>query len=80
LSQKDEVNAFLLRKGVESTSLGTDKFKVTEQKKDFVRSDGKTFECGYRLKISRSEGSETCPLSRMKDLYTKIKESNKREL
>jgi len=77
LAQKDEVNVFLLGKGVESESLDTEKFKVTEQMKDFVRNGGKIFACGYCLKIRHSEGSETCPLSTMKDLYTIIKESDK---
>jgi sulfur relay (sulfurtransferase) complex TusBCD TusD component (DsrE family) len=77
LNQKDEVNAFLLAKGVESETLDTDKFKVTEQMKDFVGNGGKIFACGSCLKIRHSEGSETCPLSTMKDLYTIIKESDK---
>jgi len=77
LAQKDEVNVFLLGKGVKSEFLDTDKFKVTEQMKDFVRNGGKIFACGYCLKICRSEDSEICPLSTMKDLYTIIKESDK---
>jgi uncharacterized protein involved in oxidation of intracellular sulfur len=77
LSQKDEVNVFLLAKGVESESLDTEKFKVTEQMKNFIGNSGKIFACGSCLKIRHSEGSETCPLSTMKDLYTIIKESDK---
>jgi len=77
LSQKDEVNVFLLAKGVESESLDTDKLKVTEQMKTFVDNGGKIFACGSCLKIRHSEGSETCPLSTMNDLYTIIKKSDK---
>jgi uncharacterized protein involved in oxidation of intracellular sulfur len=77
LSQKDTVNVFLFGKGVESESLDTDKFKVTEQIKSFICNGGKIFACGSCLKIRHSEGSETCPLSTMKDLYTIIKESDK---
>lgn len=77
LSQKDEVRAFLLGKGVKAESIDTEKFKVTEQMKSFVGNGGKIFACGSCLKIRRSEGSETCPLSTMKDLYTIIKESDK---
>jgi uncharacterized protein involved in oxidation of intracellular sulfur len=77
LNQKDEVNVFLLGKGVESESLDTEKFKVTEQMKSFVGNGGKIFACGSCLKIRHSEGSETCPLSKMKDLYTIIEESDK---
>lgn len=77
LNQKDEVNVFLLAKGVEAESLDTDKFKVTEQMKDFVGNGGKIFACGSCLKIRHSEGSETCPMSTMKDLYTIMKDSDK---
>lgn len=77
LNQKDEVNVFLLGKGVEAESLDTDKFKVTEQMKTLIATGGKIFACGSCLKIRRSEGSETCPLSTMKDLYTIIKENDK---
>ena len=41
LNQKEEVNVFLLAKGVEADSLDTDKFKVTEQMKSFVGNGGK---------------------------------------
>jgi len=77
LSQKDEVKIFLLAKGVEAEALDTEKFKVNGQMKDFVSNGGKIFSCGTCLKIRNSEGSETCPLSTMKDLYTIIKESDK---
>jgi sulfur relay (sulfurtransferase) complex TusBCD TusD component (DsrE family) len=77
LNQKDEVSVFQLGKGVESESLDTEKFKVTEQMKSFVGNGGKIFACGSCLKIRHSEGSETCPLSTMKDLYTIIEKSDK---
>ncbi len=77
LSQKDEVKAFLLGKGVEAEALDTEKFKVTEQMKNFVDNGGKIFACGSCLKIRQSEGSETCPLSTMKDLYEIVKDSDK---
>lgn len=77
LTQKDEVSVFLLGKGVEAESFDTDKFKVTEQMKMLVETGGKIFACGSCLKIRHSEGSETCPLSTMNDLYKIIKESEK---
>ena len=77
LNQKDEVKVFLLGKGVEAESLDTDKFKVTEQMKAFANGGGKIFACGTCLKIRNSEGSETCPLSTMKDLYNIIKDCEK---
>ena len=77
LMQKDEVNAFLLAKGVEVESLGTEKFNVTQQINDFVSNGGKIFACGSCLKLRNSAGTETCPLSTMKDLYRIIEESDK---
>jgi uncharacterized protein involved in oxidation of intracellular sulfur len=77
LNQKDEVNVFLLAKGVEAETLDTEKFKVTEQIRNYVDNGGKIYACGTCLKIRHSEGSETCPLSTMKELYTIIKESEK---
>jgi len=77
LTTGDEVRVFLLGKGVESESLDTDKFKVTEQMQAFVKNGGKIFACGACLKIRQSEGSETCPLSSMKDMYEIVRESDK---
>jgi len=77
LKEGDEVKVFLLAKGVECESLDTEKFKVTEQMKEFVDQGGKIFACGTCLKIRQSEGSEMCPLSTMKNLYEIIKESDK---
>jgi len=77
LKQKDTVKVFLLGKGVECESIDTEKFKVTEQIKLFIDSGGSILSCGSCLKIRNSQGSETCPLSTMKDLYDIIKESDK---
>ena len=77
LEQKDTVKVFLLGKGVECESIDTEKFKVTEQIKLFVDNDGSILSCGFCLKIRNSQGSETCPLSTMKDLYDIIRDSDK---
>jgi len=77
LKQKDVVKVFLLGKGVECESIDTEKFKVTEQIKLFIDNGGSILSCGSCLKIRNSQGSETCPLSTMKDLYDIIKESDK---
>jgi len=77
LNQGDQVRVFLLGKGVESESLDTDKFKLTEQMQTFVNNSGKIFACGACLKIRQSEGSEICPLSTMKDMYEIVKESDR---
>ncbi len=77
LKQGDSVKIFLLAKGVECESLDTEKFKVTEQMREFIDNKGEILACGTCLKIRKSEGSEMCPLSTMKDLYTIINESDK---
>ena len=77
LNEGDEINLFLLGKGVECESLDTDKFKVTEQMQTLVDNGGEIFACGSCLEIRQSEGSEVCPLSTMKDLYEIVKNSDK---
>jgi uncharacterized protein involved in oxidation of intracellular sulfur len=77
LKEGDEVNVFLLAKGVECESLDTDQFKVTEQMRSFVDSGGQIFACGTCLKIRQSEGSEICPLSTMRDLYDIVRQSER---
>jgi uncharacterized protein involved in oxidation of intracellular sulfur len=77
LAEGDQVKVFLLGKGVESGSLGTDKFKVTEQMQAFVDNGGQILACGMCLKIRQSDNPELCPLSTMKDMYEIVKESDK---
>ena len=77
LNEGDEINVFLLGKGVECESLDTDKFKVTEQMQTLVDNGGEIFACGSCLEIRQSEGSEVCPLSTMKDLYEIVKMSDR---
>ena len=77
LNEGDGVKVFLLAKGVESESLDTDQFKVTEQIRSLVDKGGSILACGTCLKIRESEGSEMCPLSTMKDLYEIVKESDR---
>ena len=77
LNEGDEVRVFLLGKGVESESLDTDKFQVTERMQTFVNSGGEILACGTCLEIHQLEGSDVCPLSTMKDMYDIVKESDK---
>jgi hypothetical protein len=69
LKKGDNTKVFLMGKGVEYESLNTNKINVTEQIRSFIDNGGKTFSCGFCLKIRHSEGSETCPPSTMEDLY-----------
>lgn len=77
LKQGDSVKTFLLAKGVECETLGTEKFNVTEQMQSYADAGGEILACGSCLKIRNSEGSEMCPLSTMQDLYDLINESDK---
>ena len=77
LKEGDTVKVFLLAKGVEYESLNSEKFNIKEQVKTFLEKNGKIFACGTCLKSRESEGSETCPMSTMKDLYELVKESDK---
>lgn len=77
LKEGNAVRVFLLAKGVEYESLNSEKFNIKKQVKFFIEKNGKIFACGTCLKSRKSEGSEMCPLSTMKDLYELVKESDK---
>jgi uncharacterized protein involved in oxidation of intracellular sulfur len=77
IKEGDQVKAFLSGKGVESESIDTEAFNVTEQMSAFVKGGGAILACGTCLKIRQSEGSEICPLSTLADLYEIVKESDK---
>ena len=77
LGNKDNVKAFLLAKGVESESLDTEQFKVSEQMNTFIDKGGEILACGTCLKLRQSEGTDLCPLSTMQDLYELVKESDR---
>ena len=73
----DRLNVFLLAKSVDCESLDSGKFKVTEQMHSFLESGGEILACGSCLRIRQSDGTEMCPLSTMKDLYSIIAKSEK---
>ena len=77
LSQKDEVKIFLMGKGVEYQSVGTDKFKTIEQAEKFLQNGGKILACGTCIKSRNQESTEMCPVNTMKDMYDIVKDSDK---
>jgi sulfur relay (sulfurtransferase) complex TusBCD TusD component (DsrE family) len=77
LKKGDEVRVFLIGKGVECDSIDNEKFKVTDQIREFLASGGKTFSCTSCLKLRDKGETEACPLSTMGDLYKIIAESDK---
>jgi len=77
LRKGDDVRVFLLGEGVECDSINTEKFKVTDQIKEFLNDGGRTFSCTSCLKLRSKDATEACPLSTMADLYKIITESDK---
>lgn len=77
LNNKDEVNIFLIGKGVEYESYSNEQFNILEQAERFLDSDGKIFACGTCLKLRNSSGSNLCPISTMKDMYRIVAESDR---
>lgn len=77
LNNKDEVNIFLLGRGVEYEQASSDKFNVVEQAEKYLNSSGKLYACGTCLKQRNSTGSNLCPISTMKDMYRIVSESDK---
>ena len=77
LEAGDEVSVFLLGKGVECESLGTERFDVREEMQRFITNGGSILACGTCLAVRKSKGSERCPISTMKDLYDMIERNDK---
>jgi len=73
----DEVKVFLLAEGVELDGINNLKFDVRGQAESFLHAGGQILACGTCLKLRNSQGSELCPLSTMKDLYTLIREADR---
>lgn len=77
LNNKDEVNIFLIGKGVEYEQISSEQFNIVEQAEKFLNSGGKVFACGTCLKQRNSPGSNLCPLSTMKDMHRIVSESER---
>ena len=77
VKEGEAVQVFLIGKGVESESLDTGTFKITEQKRSFVEGGGTIAACESCLTIHHLGGSELCPISTLADLHVLVKESDK---
>ena len=78
IKQGDIVTIFLVAEGVEYEKNSSEKFNITEQVAEFLKSDNaKILACGTCLKSRNQEATNTCPMSSMKDLYELVKESDK---
>lgn len=77
LDNKDEVNIFLIAKGVEYEGLSGEQYNIIEQAEKFTEKGGRIYACGICLRQRNSAGSKLCPISSMKDLYRIVAESDK---
>jgi sulfur relay (sulfurtransferase) complex TusBCD TusD component (DsrE family) len=76
-TKNDDVQVFLIGKGVEFESLPTDEFDTPEQASLFTTGGGTTYACGSCIKSRNAAETEMCPLSTMADLYRIVDESDK---
>jgi len=76
LNNKDEVNIFLIGKGVEYEQISNDQFNIIEQAEKFLNSGGKIFACGTCLKQRNRVSFNLC-YSTMRDMYRIVSESDK---
>ncbi|MBI5540473.1 MAG: DsrE family protein [Bacteroidia bacterium] len=77
LGEKDTVSIFLLGKGVEITTMASKEFDVLIQLNDFINNGGKILACGTCMRSRNLEGSKTCPISSLSDLYDMVKKCDK---
>ncbi len=52
-------------------------FDVKAQAQKVLATGGKFFACGACLKLRESEGSETCPISTLRDHYEIVRDSDR---
>ena len=62
---------------MESETLDTDTFDITEQMRSFIEGGGTISACETCLTIHHLRGSELCPISTLADLHALVKESDK---
>lgn len=77
LEQGDGVRVFLSGKGVEIDRIEDPKFDVKGLAQKVLDAGGEFLACGACLKLRKSEGSEVCPLSTLKDQYEIVRDSDR---
>lgn len=77
VKQGDSAKVFLLAKGVECEQLDAERFKVTDEMRQFLKQGGEILACGTCLKLRHADGSELCPISTMKDLYELVRDADR---
>lgn len=74
VSKNDEVNVFMLGKGVLFEQINNEQFKVKEQIDTFK---GNMYVWGVCMKAHGLVGSKICPVGYMNDLYESVREADK---
>jgi hypothetical protein len=69
LNKRDEVNIFLLARGVECDQINHSEFKINDQIQEFLDRSGKTYSRTSCMKIRKKGATDACPLSSMEDLH-----------
>ncbi|OFX18385.1 MAG: sulfur reduction protein DsrE [Bacteroidetes bacterium GWA2_31_9] len=77
LAENDTVSIFLLGKGVELSSISSKDFDITSELNDFIDKGGSVLACGTCMRSRNMDGSKTCPISSMSDLYNLIRANEK---
>jgi len=78
VTEGDEVEIFLLGEGVEYEKTSNEKFNITQQLDTLLKSGKAEIKaCGTCMKSRNQSGSETCPISGLKELYELIASSDK---
>jgi sulfur relay (sulfurtransferase) complex TusBCD TusD component (DsrE family) len=72
-----EVKVFLMGEAVECENITHEKFDVAGQLKAFVNAGGEIKACGTCLKSRMMDGTETCPISTMKDCLAVVEWADK---
>jgi uncharacterized protein involved in oxidation of intracellular sulfur len=70
ITKGDDVTIFLLGEGVEYEKNSSDTFNIRQQVDTFLLSDrAKILACGTCMKSRNKQGSDTCPISGLTELY-----------
>lgn len=77
LEQGDEVRIFLSGKGVEIDKINDSKFNAKAQAQKVLDAGGQFLACGTCLELRKSNGSEICPVSTLKDHYNIVRDSDR---
>ena len=77
LEKGDEVRIFLSGKGVEIDKINDSKFNVKAKAQKVLEAGGQFLACGTCLELRKSNGSEICPLSTLKDHYDIVRDSDR---